>query len=81
MRSQQERKKEEREREKGTGAQPLKTVSGIINCRDDLITRLNELPAAASCPCRGADTFSSFGRTEWNVTVKITCTAAMIYHD
>lgn len=45
---------------KGTAARPSKTVPGIINCRDDLITRLNELPAAASRSCRRADTFSSF---------------------
>jgi len=60
------KKKREKERGKGTGAS--KTVSGIINCRDDLITQLNELPAAASRSCHGSDTFSSFGRTEWNVT-------------
>lgn len=53
-RSQRDGKK----RRKGTGA--WKTSSGIINCRDDLITRLNELPAVASRPCRGRWYFFEF---------------------
>lgn len=40
-------------REKKMRERPPKTVCRIINCRDDLITRLNELPATASRSCRG----------------------------
>lgn len=38
-----------------------KNPSGIMNYRDDLITRLNELLANALCPCHDIDTFFILG--------------------
>lgn len=47
------------ERVRGKESTATENRPGIINCRDDLITRLNELPAIASR--HDVDTFSIFG--------------------